>query len=100
MHDDMNGRPTNWGAPPKPEPGSAIGKYRLIEPLGSGAMGQVWKADEEGGLRTVALKILPAFLLNDQAAWEQMRSAYQAVHDLHHAALCPLYDLGRDERFG
>ena len=66
-------------------PGRLLGgNYQLIEPIGRGGMGQVWKAQDRAGQRIVAIKLLPPELRNHEDAIQQVRESFQKVHALTH----------------
>ncbi|HBJ35009.1 MAG TPA: hypothetical protein DDZ51_09660 [Planctomycetaceae bacterium] len=66
-------------------PGRILGgNYELVEPIGRGGMGQVWKAQDQAGQRTVAIKLLPPELRNHEDAIQQVRESFQKVHALTH----------------
>src|SRR3954469_4490720 len=75
------------------ESNEKIGPYRLVEPLGAGGMGAVWKAWDERLKRSIALKqILPDALDNPRVR-ERFRREAEAVACLNHPAIVRIYDL-------
>ncbi|MDO4630029.1 MAG: serine/threonine-protein kinase, partial [Planctomycetia bacterium] len=76
------------------------GKYRLMETAQRGGRGEVWKALDTVLNQEVALKFLPQALRRDETAINAMRTAVQSVRQLAHPAICPVYALEQDDRFG
>jgi serine/threonine-protein kinase len=72
--------------------GERIGHYRLLEKVGSGGQGEVWRARDERFERDVALKILPAKALADENARERFRREARAVGRLNHPNIATAHD--------
>ena len=78
------------------EPGSRLGPYEIVAPLGAGGMGEVYRARDTRLDRTVAVKILPAALAVDAAFRERFDREARAISQLTHPNICTLYDVGHE----
>lgn len=63
---------------------TALGHYRIVEKIGEGGMGQVYRAHDERLQRDVAIKILPAGVIADEAAPKRLRKEALALSKLNH----------------
>jgi serine/threonine-protein kinase len=83
-------------ATPSITAGQLLGNYRLIEKIGGGGQGEVYRAHDERFDRDVALKILPFRLLPDEAARQRFRKEAQAVGKLTHPNIATAYYFGEE----
>src|SRR5688572_857648 len=81
-------------------PGTRLGPYEIVKPLGAGGMGEVYEARDTRLDRTVAIKVLPAELAQDAAARARFDREAKSIAALNHPNICALHDIGDADGHG
>src|SRR5215470_1182862 len=77
-------------------PGTRLGAYEVVAPLGAGGMGEVYKAKDTRLDRLVAIKVLPSHVSSDPALRERFEREARTIAALNHPHICTLYDVGHE----
>jgi len=78
-------------------PGTKLGPYEIVAPLGAGGMGEVYRARDTRLEREVAVKVLPANLSSDPNLRQRLEREARAVSKLSHPHICTLHDIGHQD---
>src|SRR5262245_41671155 len=77
--------------------GTKLGPYEILSPLGSGGMGEVYRARDSRLDRFVAIKILPDHLADNAESKQRFEREARAISSLNHPNICTLYDVGHQD---
>ena len=77
------------------EPGTRLGPYQIVAPIGAGGMGEVYKATDTRLNRTVAIKVLPPRFSENPEMKQRFEREAQTIAGLNHPNICTLFDVGR-----
>src|SRR5205807_3555294 len=78
-------------------PGVRLGPYEILDAIGAGGMGEVYRAKDTRLDRTVAIKILPAHLSADPVRKQRFEREAKTISSLNHPHICVLYDVGSQD---
>jgi eukaryotic-like serine/threonine-protein kinase len=78
-------------------PGTRLGPYELLAPVGAGGMGEVYRAKDTRLDRTVAVKVLPAHLSASAESRQRFEREAKTISQLSHPHICALYDVGNQD---
>src|SRR5215475_782981 len=78
-------------------PGTRLGPYEIVAPIGAGGMGEVYKARDTRLDRTVAIKVLPSHVSIDPALRERFEREARTIASLNHPHICTLHDIGHQD---
>ena len=81
-------------------PGTRLGPYEIVRPIGAGGMGEVYEARDTRLDRAVAIKVLPAALAQDAAARARFDREARSIAALNHPNICALHDIGDADGHG
>ncbi|MEP6767122.1 MAG: protein kinase [Acidobacteriota bacterium] len=77
--------------------GSRLGPYEIVEPIGAGGMGEVYRALDTRLERTVAIKVVPDHLSKDEDVRQRFEREAKTISSLSHPHICALYDVGSQD---
>jgi serine/threonine protein kinase len=77
--------------------GTKLGPYEIVGPLGSGGMGEVYRARDTRLERSVAVKILPEQLSKDPIRKQRFEREAKTISSLNHPHICTLHDIGSQD---
>src|SRR5690349_25010141 len=78
-------------------PGTNLGPYKVVAPLGAGGMGEVYRARDTRLDRDVAIKVLPADSTSDENLRQRLQREARSVSKLSHPHICTLHDIGHHD---
>ena len=77
--------------------GKSLGNYEIVDKLGEGGMGEVWRARDDRLHRMVAIKILPPDVAGDTSRRARFELEARALAALNHSNIVAVYDVGQDD---
>src|SRR5882762_10457617 len=78
-------------------PGTHLGPYEIMTPLGAGGMGEVYRARDTRLDRTIVIKILPAQFSSDPVRKQRFEREAKTISSLNHPHICILHDVGSQD---
>src|SRR5215468_4727745 len=78
-------------------PGTKLGPYEIVSPLGAGGMGEVYRARDTRLDRQVAIKVLAAHLSASPELKQRLEREARAISSLNHSHICQLHDIGSQD---
>src|SRR5437588_9435173 len=81
----------------KLDTGTKLGPYEILQPIGAGGMGEVYKARDTRLDRTVAIKVLPSHLSDTAELRERFEREARTISSLNHPNICTLHDIGQQD---
>src|ERR1700726_2368055 len=78
-------------------PGVRLGPYEILDAIGAGGMGEVYRAKDTRLDRTVAIKILPAHFSSDPVRKQRFEREAKTISSLNHPHICTLHDIGSQD---
>src|SRR5499426_3661103 len=78
-------------------PGTRLGPYEIVSPIGAGGMGEVYKARDTRLDRVVAVKVLPAHVGSDLDLKQRFEREAKTLAALSHPHICPVFDVGQQD---
>ena len=81
------------------QPGTTLGPYEILSPIGAGGMGEVYKARDTRLDRTVAIKVLPEHVAADPDLKQRFEREAKTISSLNHPHICTLYDIGNQDGY-
>ncbi len=76
--------------------GTRLGPYEILEPIGAGGMGEVYKARDARLERTVAIKVLPEHLSSSPELRQRFEREAKTISQISHPHICAIFDVGRE----
>ena len=78
------------------EPGQTLQHYRIVDQIGAGGMGEVWRATDDRLDREVAIKVLPPSFADNKELLRRFEREARSISSLNHPNICTLFDIGHE----